>query len=413
MRRKNIFLVLFSIVLVLAHSVPAMAQTYQGTTPIYVFTDQPSTTVTQAEIMLADSSGNNGSTITSVHVAWSVQPGDQLRVIWYDASRNVLSTSSVDATSTTGSNVAVIPPSGSYGAKLQITSSSNSGSRYFWFNDATNSVGNTTVFPDPAGVPSGGSSIVVAPIFDTVSIVNAINQVSSQLNTVISNQGTLQGTLLDQINLIKGQLSSITSQLNTAISNQNTMIDQLNTANNTLGNIKNYLTTPRQASPLSIGNLNPQPVFDPTPPVIPDQEKTPYTYDRPIPQMPTFVDSPGPMPTNPDPTVIPHDNPLSTDAPKTPDTPKIPDSPKIPESPVGTETPLSPEEPLQKDPVNMDAPLSQDPVQMDAPISRDPVNMDTPLSRQPALQPEQGYSTQTPYSRQEPLAPQAPLSPSP
>lgn len=109
----------------------------------------------------------------------------------------------------------------------------------------------------------------------------------------------------------------------------------------------------------------------------PNSDPNPYEhYVPPALNVPDAISSPGPLPSNPDPTIMPHDPAQAIDPPNTKDTPQQMD-------PVNIDTPKSP------DPVNMDQPKMPDPVNMDTPKSPDPAgNMDAPLQRDPPLTPD-------------------------
>lgn len=387
MRRR---LIALTVALVLAVAVPAWADINSGSSPSYVYTGQASTTIVQSPPMYANAIANDGTVFTDTHVSWSIQAGDQLGIQWFSSSGSQLTSTHLDTSSTTASNVDVTPPAGAYVAKLVLMSGSATGNRYLWWDDVTNSSGITATFPAPTitqpppsnegTTPTSGStstppSTTTNVNVDMSGVIDAINALGGQLDTIISNQGTMIG----QLNDLKGKMDSV--------------IGQLTTLNGTVSDIDSYLTTPRQSQPLDTSSLGAAPTFNPTPPPITEPPAQPYTYDRQPPQMPPYVDSPGPLPINPEPVAMAHDPPATVDPP------------------AKLDAPLTPDQPLTVTPPHVDAPLTPDPVHMDTPLTPAPVHMDTPLTPQAPAQAQQPVTLQSPLSPQSPVTPQPPLTP--
>lgn len=348
---------------------PVMATTYNATNPEYISSDIPDITVAQDDYMLADTS-NSATTFNGVLLSWRIQDGDQLYVDLYDSSGSFTQTITIDTSNLSMDNVSHSIVSNA--AKLRMVTSSASGYRYFWWSEVENSVGNTMIFPDPdtSLYSTGGSSND-----DYSSIIDAISDQTQALSTELSN-------ITSQINGLTSQMTGVSNQLSTAISSLDSLNSKADGINNKLDTIEDYLTTP-QSSSISI-NLGSTPTFNSTPPTIQDSGSTPYTYDRSIPQMPTFVDSPDPLPTIPKPIIIEHADPIVANEPETLNTP-------IEQQESGSiETPTSREEPITQQTVNID-----NPIQIDEPISMT------------------GYSQENPLTPQEPLEPQQPLQSNP
>lgn len=393
--KRPILAVFFTILLLMLNVTPAWATTYTAPAPAYVFTSSSNTTVTDPNFMEADSSGQNLSYITDIHVSWSLQSGDSVAVLWYDGSFNLIGTANLSASPLSATGIEVLPPGGAYSAKLQLSSSSSAGNRFFWWADLTNSAGNTTVFPAPSGV-SSGSGAIASPVMDFQPVIDAINSLGTQLTGI---SGQLTG--------VSSQLSGISNQL-TGVSGQLSAITgQLSGINSTLNNLTGYITTPRQSTPLAFGALSPQPTFDPTPPTIPDAPQAPYTYDKPIPQMPAFVDTPQPLPSMPDPaqSIMPHDPPITKDSPAILNIPLSPQQPAIQNNPTLPDQPLSPDAPLQQQPYTPQPPIPQQGYTPQPPLPQQGYAPQQPISSSAP------YSAQTPLQSQPPLTPKAPLIP--
>ena len=372
---RKIFALAVALALLVAAS-PAWATTVNWPSPFYVYTSASNTTLVSTDYLLA-SSVNDGTLLTDATVSWQIQPGDGIGIQWFDRTGTQISSSHLDTSNTTATGVDVTPPSNAYAAKLVLITGSGSGDRYVWWHTSTNSLGVVTIYPDPTvsqpppnsggttPTSGGGGSVTTSTTtnVDMSGVIDAINAVGGQLSTIINNQGTM----ITQLDDVKGKLDTVIS---------------------TLGDMDSYLTTPRQSQSLDTSALGDAPTFDPTPPPVTEPPQQPYTYDRQTPQMPPYVDSPGPLPVNPDPVAMAHDPPAQVDPPATMDQPRTPD-------PVHVDAPLTPNQPLSITPPHMDAPLTPDPVHMDAPLTpqtpaqpQQPLTPDVPLSPQPALTPQ-------------------------
>ncbi|WP_139314496.1 hypothetical protein [Desulfosporosinus metallidurans] len=150
MKRFNLVAILLLILTMFnAHSV--FAYTTTSSTPLALITSKASYQNLSVNIY-ADTTDNT-ATFTSIAVSWLIQTGDQVAIYWMGSSgaytQNI--TNTLDS-SLSGSNVTI--PISTVGApyttcELVIYSSSNTGYRYMWVNSATNSNGNTAIFPDP------------------------------------------------------------------------------------------------------------------------------------------------------------------------------------------------------------------------------------------------------------------------
>jgi len=286
----------------------------------------------------------------------------------------------------------------------------NSGTKIF-FDNPPNA-------PDVSGAPNTGSGSTIplpTPPATTTDIVNAVNQtntelsdVNSQLSQVIQNEQSLTNqvssignqltTIINNQGNLLSEISSIGDQLNQVITNQNTMINTLGSINSTLGNLSDYITTPISSDALSTSSLGSVPTFDPTVPNIPGEPNNqPYTYTTPAPQLPTFVASPGVLPSIPDPSILimPHDAPNTVNSPISLSDPIVPQPPSTTQLPVVPQAPSSSQAPIEPQ-----APLIMSSVVMDDPISPSPVQMSTPITPQSPVEPSQPYSMQSPIPPQ-------------
>lgn len=84
----------------------------------------------------------------------------------------------------------------------------------------------------------------------------------------------------------------------------------INDIDKTVKHIDEYITTPKTSQPFNVDM--PKINIDSTPPTITETQQQPYKYDKPAPQMPQSVESPGPLPKTPDPVVIKNNQPTQT-----------------------------------------------------------------------------------------------------
>lgn len=366
---RKILRLLAVVSLVIIQPVSAWASVTYASNPVYISTSTPDTMIVSSLYMLANYAANDGTTFTDVSVSWELQEGDQIQIKWWDKFNNSLGYMTLDTSNPSSRAVMVTPPSGAYAAKLVLRTGSASGNRYFWWHSATNTNNITTIYPDPdistggmdGSVPSGGTSTTV--VVDNSDVVGALREVQDQLNSLSSD-----------------------------VHNQFQRVIGL------LGDINNYLTTPRVPDPFDVQPL-PDITFDPNPPDISEPYQQPYTYDRPDPSMPQSVDSPEPLPYAPDPQVMAHDQPMQIDQPLQLD------------HPVQRSTPLQQQAVPRQDPIALEPVIKQDPLQRDPVIKEDPIARDTPIIRDAPLTKDTPITPDVPLSRQTPLTPQPPLSP--
>ena len=348
---------------------------------------------------MADTSRKYPPYLKSVSVSTAgLQSGDTVKVVFY-ATNNTTILSEV---STTGGTITA--PSNAFYAYIKLTTGNASGIRYAWFNSATNTIDKTAYFDAPdtsntgtGGDPGGGTDIDPDPGTGNSGGAGG-DQIVKYLKKIVNNQDDM----LSDFGTVKSRLGSIIGQLDTANSH-------LSVIENDLGQLKNYVMTPRSSDSIEVNGLYKQ-IFDPTPPPLNDPPQQPYTYNRQPAQMPPFIDSPGPLPINPNPIPMAHDpaairdiplgrDPVSKDQPRQKD-PIIRDNPAI-------RDPATRDNPLVKEPVKKDAPTQKDPVVKDSPMSRDPVIRDNPIPR------DKPIIRDSPLSRDAPIKLDPPIKPTP
>lgn len=389
-------MVAFLMLIILSISPIAEATTGYAEYPVYAFLNVANYnqmlfnhTYPSLEYVVADTSKGNpptnidpGVTLTQVSFKFSAKWADRVEVYWYDWQDNQIGTNNIELT---GSQPLVVTaPSGAYAVKARLFSSNVDGWRHLWFNSATNSVGNTVLFPEPDGVggedPGGGDPGGGDPV--------SSSDIIERLDDIISNQEDL----LTKTEAVKNRLGDVVSRLDTANNHLNAIRSDVN-------DLRGYIMTPRQSVPLSIGNLLPTPVIDPTTPSIEEPYQQPYKYNRTQPSMQPFEDSPGPLPINPEPDhyIMPHDPVTEREQPLSLDTPRQRD-------------PVIKDQPLTLDPVILDDPRQRDPVILDEPIQRDPVLRDEPIIRENPLSPDAPLQRETPLTRDEPITLDPPMN---
>ena len=366
----------------------------------------------------------------SIKVSWKVLEGDAIYIDWTNVDGSFIGHTPINTVGQLEGSATIYPPSGNcYQSIIGINTlfSTSDGTRIFWYNIAENMNGDKTIFSDPNTsdyVPPPKPEATNRDIVDAIenqtgelgnqlgeiagNLESQLGQVSSGLSNV-SNGINQVNNKLNEVNSnlveMKNHLNNISSQLYTISNQLNTMQNTLNSIDNNLRQLKDYIMTPRQADPIHTNGLNPVPYFDPTPPPIDDPAPAPYVYDKPIPEMPGMIDSPGPLPRNPDPMAMEHDDPLSKDEPVNLEEPYESDDPYTKDSP------LSPEEPLQRQDPNMDTPLPVDPFNMDTPLPMDGFNPEQPITREEPLAPSGGYTPDAPLLPEAPITPQNPVGP--
>lgn len=388
---KKVTCIFLTIVLLMCSAVPAVATTYYASNPVYVTTSDPNDTVTQYEILWGVA-GTHNATITSATVKLQIQDRDQVSVNWCDSSGDTFDTTSVNTGSST---VNLTPPSGAYGASLVLTSSSETGSRWAWWYSVTNSQGNTTIFPDPNTGSGGGSTTIdLSPVVSALQIIQGqLTDIQDQLDSLTSNSSSSSSQLGDIITAINNQTSDIgdilddmSTQLDTISGQLTSIMGKLDDIDSDILDIYNYISTPRTSQPFTLDL--PEITIDPTPPDITEAPQQPYVYNKNLPEMPPFIDSPGPISLAPDPVAMVHDPPPEVDVPLAVD-------------------PVTKENPLQIDPVTKDSPLQMDPVSRENPLQMDTVTMETPRTVDNPIQIDQ------PRDRDNPISPDLPLVPDP
>lgn len=379
---------------------------------------------------LYSNTGQPPSPFKYVKVWWKLLEGDSIGIRWRtnNSEESQVGYTPVGTEGKLEGSAIIYPPGNNcYSSQLEMFTGVADGVRFFGYEIVENMQGKITSFPKPntsdyvpPPKPEATNRDIVEAIenqtdelggkLDDIggNLESQLGNISSGLNNV-SNGINQVNSKLDGVNSrlddIKGQLSTISGQLST-ISNQLTaMQNTLNSIDNNLRQLKDYIMTPRQADPIHTNGLNPVPYFDPTPPPIDDPAPAPYVYDKPIPEMPGFIDSPGPLPRNPDPMAMEHDDPLSKDEPVNLEEPYESDDPYTKDSS------LSPEEPLQRQDPNMDIPLPVDPFNMDTPLPIDGFNPEQPITREEPLAPSGGYTPEAPLLPEAPITPQNPVGP--
>lgn len=393
------------------------AADYNHQNPYYLYTATPNIYLISNQYLVANAQSNDGTLFTDLKVSWEIKQGDTVKVVFYNRSSNQISTVTLSSSSNLSArNVSVDVPAGAYALKLILDSGSAEGNRYFWVTYAAttnSSLGYTTnnYFPDPTIEPDpveppvepppsqggdqpGGGDTSQTIVIDNSEMVSLLQQLLVKLDgfSCICNNLQIISGKLDQLTfdinahfgVIEGQLEQINDDMNTHFENIEEKFDELN----------DYLMTPR--TPDSYTNQDiPGVSFDPTPPEIEEDYAEPYVYDRPDPIVPDPIDSPPPLPTNPDPTIMEHDLPIAQD------------------NPVSPAAPVTPTAPLQPDAASMDPPLAKTPVTMNAPLERDQVSMDQPITQNAPITKDSPATPDPAKARQAPLAPTPPIEPTP
>ena len=207
-------------------------------------------------------------------------------------------------------------------------------------------------------------------------IQNIWQQISKDLPVI----STSVNTIAENTGAIKNDTSAIRA-------NTDTIKSDTGAIKNSIGALKDYITTPRGAPSLNVPSLPTVPINSSVPDMS-EPAQNPYTFDRPVPQMPAPIGSPGALPFAPDPTIMPHDDPLLRD------------------SPLGQD-PINVEAPLERDPVNVEAPLERDPVSIDPPLAQDVVSIESPLAQDPVI------GADGPVTAEPPVTPAPPVVPDP
>ncbi|SHK92481.1 hypothetical protein [Desulforamulus aeronauticus] len=365
-----------------------------------------------------------------------LRPGDNVKVVFYASDNTTL----LSEVTTTGGNITA--PGNAFFAYIKLTTGSSTGVRYAWFNSGTNT-NNYTVFLDKPNTSDAGGGIdpgpdpepepgdteikllkrIISNQYDAVyamttnfskvtrnqeHTLTALDNIDTRLSNVINRLDTANNRLsnvIDRLDTVNSNLSNVINRLDTANNRLSNVIDRLDTSNShlnviqgDLGQLKGYITTPRSVEPIGVTGLN-RPTFDATLPPLNDPPQQPYNYNRPEKDLPSFIDSPSPLPINPDPTIMPHDPATIRDNPLDKD-PVYKDAPKQKE-------PVIKDDPATRDPVIKDNPLNKDPVIKDRPIIRDPVIRDNPITR------DEPINRDNPIARDTPLRPDPPLTPTP
>lgn len=382
--------------------VPAFAATYYANTSIYIYLDAGDNNVPFTGGYHWAQSYPPITSITIVNNSFSTNCN--VRIDWHDSSNNVIGSSNV---SSNGSNT-VSGPAGNRGFTIYGSCSdatTPSPQPWSYIHSETDSQGNILIFDAPSA-PSGGDSgspVDLSPITDALQVISGrLNNVVATINSQTSTIGGKIDTMSGKLDTIRGRLDSVLGKLDSVLGRLDTIKGKLDDIDTSIRTIYNYISTPRTSQPLttSLPTVN----FSPTPPPVTEPYQNPYVYDRPSPQMPPFVGSPGPLPSSPDPWVMEHDPAAEIEQPKQieqvpKDEPRVPDPTNM--DPPANLDPVNMDTPVVQDPVNVDTPVAQDPVSIEAPKIRDPVNMDTPIQ------------AEQPKGKDNPLSPAPPLIPDP
>lgn len=375
-KRKVCFWTLFILVTMLIFPAAVQGTTFVNAVDpsgYYIITDKTDSFLEQSTYLFANRLYNDGTLLTEATICWSLCPGDNFYVKFYDRNMNEIPNSQYSyypSPPLTGQDEPVPIPSNTWAAKLFLRTSGIEGIRSIWWKTGKNTNDVVTIFPDP-GLNTTGGNVSQASTNSSISVIDpalgeAINNVVSQLNGISSK--------LDECcQQIKEELEGIKAPLQ---------------------NINNYLTTPREAEPLqlSMPGIN----FDTTVPEVIEPYRQPYVYNRPEPTVSTPISSPGPLPYAPDPVIMAHDEPLEADPPFSP------------QDPITPQEPVSRQQPLTVQQVSMDPPLERQFVSPQTPLTPQ-----QPLERQNPITPEVPLNPQQPLSRQDPLIPDPPLQPQP
>jgi hypothetical protein len=146
---KRAAVLLLALVLAMSVAPVALAETF--TAPAhYITTSASNADVVDPSLVSANAANTYPPYLTSVTIAYAgIQPGDIVSVIWLDTNLNPIGEDTVTASGQTLN----APTSTTWGAKLHLRTGSGTGTRWVWFAEATNSIGNVTVFeaPDTSG----------------------------------------------------------------------------------------------------------------------------------------------------------------------------------------------------------------------------------------------------------------------
>ncbi|ADI02563.1 hypothetical protein [Syntrophothermus lipocalidus] len=405
--------VILSFLTVLANTPLVWAEVTYSSECIVASTSETNTTVGSLYVT-ADPEHRLGYYITQLKVSWEIQPGDSVRVRWWDGQATELQATVLDTGQVSVREQTVTVPSSACTAQIELTSGTATGNRYAWMKECTNNYGNTTVFVDPdiptepppeepppeEPPPSGGGTDLSGVITELQNIGGQLRDIGGDVATIKSRMSDVISGIsevTDTLDTISSQLDSISSDMNSQFnavkSRLDTISSDLAVVKNDLQTVKNYLTTPRTAQGLQVNPL-PTVTFDSTVPDMSEPYQEPYEYDRPDPELPPAVFSPEPLPLAPDPEVMPHDEPVQME------------QAVVPNEPLTRDQPLTRESSVMDQPLSREAPRQQDPVIMQDPLTREqPITRNTPYGRENPLTPAQ------PLTRQTPLTPDPPLTP--
>lgn len=386
-------------------SMPAVAgEVYEYGYPVDAATSSPNDTVASGLYITADTQHRPGYTLADIYISWEIKPGDTVEVHFWDGQAQELPKFSIAPSNTSVRNYVVTPPDEATTGQIVLKSGSASGFRCAWIKKFYNNRGDMAIFldpeleddpgdpgdpddpgdpgdPDDPGDPGdpddpGGSGCGCCE-----GVVAALNEIKGAINGMSSGVITeLQGIgdqLADLTSDMNQQFDAVKSRLDVISNDVADIRDDVDVIRRDLASLKDYFMTPRSPAPLQMDPL-PAPSMDSSVPDLSEPYQTPYTYDRDDPEIPPANFSPEPLPLAPDPTVMPHDEPLLADAPMT------------------LNEPIPRENPRTMDPVVMEEPRQMDPVIIDPPLG-----VDTPITRQ------------EPFGRDNPFTPQPPLTPTP
>lgn len=405
--------VILSFLTVLANTPLVWAEVTYSSECIVASTSETNTTVGSLYVT-ADPEHRLGYYITQLKVSWEIQPGDSVRVRWWDGQATELQATVLDTGQVSVREQTVTAPSSACTAQIELTSGTATGNRYAWIKECTNNYGNTTVFVDPdiptepppeepppeEPPPSGGGTDLSGVITELQNIGGQLTDIGGDVATIKSRMSDVISGIsevTDTLDTISSQLDTISSDMNSqfnAVKNKLDVISSdLAAVKSDVATLKNYFTTPRIAGSLQV-NPMPQISFDSTVPDMSEPYQEPYTYDRPDPTMPPAVFGPEPLPFAPEPQVMPHDAPAQV------------------QTPIEPEQPVNREEPRSREPVTVEQPLTREqPRQTDAVIKEPPLSITPPLNRETPLGADAPLARQTPFTPSPPLTPNPPLTP--
>lgn len=150
--------VVFMLAFVLCMAPMAQAATEP---PHYITTSASNDDVVDPNMVSGNAANTYPPYLASVTIAYAgIQPGDTVSVIWLDTSLSPIGEDTV----TSNGQTLNAPTSTTWAAKLHLQTGSSTGTRWVWFTEATNSIGNVVVFdaPDTSGgtepPPDGGGT---------------------------------------------------------------------------------------------------------------------------------------------------------------------------------------------------------------------------------------------------------------